>query len=78
MESIVVALVGGAVTLAGVLLANSRTQASVEAKVEDGGRIGQLVWDSNIAWSLGNFDANRRSINIEHANRESRKERFEV
>lgn len=47
-------------------------------QVEEGGRIGPLVWDSNTAWSLGNFDANQRSINIEHANRESRKERFEV
>lgn len=35
MESIVVALVGGVVTLVGVLLANSRTQASVEAKVDE-------------------------------------------
>lgn len=53
-------------------------EASAHYQVEEGGRIGQLVWDSNTAWSLGNFDANQRSINIEHANRESRKERSEV
>lgn len=44
-------------------------EASAHYQVEEGGRIGQLVWDSNTAWSLGNFDANQRSINIEHANR---------
>lgn len=35
MESIVVALIGGVVTLAGVLVANSRTQAFIEAKVDE-------------------------------------------
>lgn len=35
MESIVVALIGGFVTLSGVLIANSRTQASIEAKVDE-------------------------------------------
>lgn len=44
-------------------------EASAHYQVEDGGRIGQLVWDANTAWALGNFDANQRSINIEHANR---------
>lgn len=35
MESVAVALIGGIVTLAGVLIANSRTQASIEAKVDE-------------------------------------------
>lgn len=35
MESIVVALIGGIVTLAGVLIANSRTQAVIEAKLNE-------------------------------------------
>lgn len=43
--------------------------ASAHYQVEEGGRIGQLVWDSNTAWALGNWDANCKSINIEHANR---------
>lgn len=44
-------------------------EASAHYQVEEGGRIGQLVWDSDTAWSLGNWDANCRSLNIEHANR---------
>lgn len=44
-------------------------QASAHYGVEDGGRIGQLVWDRDTAWSLGDWDANCKSINIEHANR---------
>lgn len=35
VESVIVALIGGVVTLAGVLIANSRTQASIEAKVDE-------------------------------------------
>lgn len=44
-------------------------EASAHYQVEDSGRIGQLVWDSDTAWALGNWDANCKSINIEHANR---------
>ena len=43
-------------------------QASAHYQVDINGRIGQLVWDRDTAWALGNFDANQRSINIEHAN----------
>lgn len=35
MESIIVALVGGVVTLAGVLISNSRSQAVMAAKVDE-------------------------------------------
>nr|DAF83776.1 MAG TPA: hypothetical protein [Caudoviricetes sp.] len=35
MESIVVALIGGAVTLAGVVLSNSRSRAVMEAKIDE-------------------------------------------
>lgn len=31
--------------------------------------IGQLVWDRDTAWPLGDWDANCKSINIEYANR---------
>lgn len=44
-------------------------KASAHYQVEASGRIGQLVWDSNTAWALGNFAKNQQSINIEHANR---------
>ncbi len=35
MESIVVALIGGGVTLLGVLIANSRSQAVTDTKLEE-------------------------------------------
>lgn len=35
MESIIVAIIGGAVTLAGVLIANTKTQAVTETKLEE-------------------------------------------
>lgn len=35
MEAIIVALVSGAVTLAGVLIANSKSQAVTEAKLDE-------------------------------------------
>lgn len=44
-------------------------EASAHYQVEDDGVVGQLVWDRDTAWALGNFNANQRSINIEHANR---------
>ncbi len=35
MESVLVALIGGAVTLAGVVASNSRSRAVLEAKVDE-------------------------------------------
>ena len=35
MESIIVAIISGAVTLAGVLIANAKTQAVTETKLEE-------------------------------------------
>lgn len=35
MESIVVALIGGAVTLVGVVLSNSRSRAVIEVKIDE-------------------------------------------
>ena len=43
--------------------------ASAHYQVEDDGRIGQLVWDSDTAWHAGNWQANISSIGIEHANK---------
>lgn len=44
-------------------------QASAHYQVQSDGLIGQLVWDRDTAWHAGNWDANLRSIGIEHANR---------
>ena len=35
MESIITSLIGGGITLVGVLIANSRTQAVMETKVDE-------------------------------------------
>ena len=35
MESIIVALIGGAITLVGVLIANSKSQAVTDTKLEE-------------------------------------------
>lgn len=40
--------------------------ASAHYLVQSDGVIGQLVHDGDTAWALGDFDANCRSINIEH------------
>lgn len=43
-------------------------QASAHYVVENSGRIGQLVWDRDTAWSNANQLSNQRSIAIEHSN----------
>ena len=43
-------------------------QASAHYVVENSGRIGQLVWDRDTAWSNANLASNQRSIAIEHSN----------
>lgn len=43
-------------------------QASAHYVVENSGRIGQLVWDRDTAWSNANAWSNNRSIAIEHSN----------
>lgn len=43
-------------------------QASAHYVVENSGRIGQLVWDRDTAWSNANAHSNARSIAIEHSN----------
>lgn len=43
-------------------------QASAHYQVETDGTIGRLVADVNTAWHCGNFEANQKSIGVEHAN----------
>ena len=59
----------GNLTVGGCWSVWQTRQASAHYQVEDDGTIGQLVWDSNTAWHAGNWDANCKSIGIEHANR---------
>lgn len=44
MESIIVALIGGGVTLIGVLIANGKTQAVTDTKLEE---LTREVWEHN-------------------------------
>lgn len=44
-------------------------EASAHYQIESSGRTGQLVWDGDTAWALGDFTANQKAINIEHANK---------
>lgn len=43
-------------------------EASAHYQVTSDGTVGQLVWDADTAWHAGNWDANCKSIGIEHAN----------
>lgn len=59
----------GNLTIEGCYSVWMAREASAHYQVEDDGTDGQLVWDGNTAWALGDWDANVRSISIEHANR---------
>lgn len=59
----------GDLTVEGCYSVWQTREASAHYQVESSGRCGQLVHDWDTAWALGNFDANQRSINIEHANK---------
>ncbi|UCZ88685.1 N-acetylmuramoyl-L-alanine amidase [Gordonia sp. WA4-43] len=43
-------------------------QASAHYQIEPSGRVGQLVYDGDTAWSNGNSNSNAESIAIEHSN----------
>lgn len=43
-------------------------EASAHYQVASDGTVGQLVWDADTAWHAGDWDANCKSIGIEHAN----------
>lgn len=59
----------GDLTIEGCYSVWQNRAASAHYQVESGGRIGQLVWDRDVAWHAGNWNANLTSIGIEHANR---------
>lgn len=59
----------GDLTVEGCYSVWQTREASAHYQVESGGRIGQLVWDSDTAWHAGNWNANISSIGIEHANK---------
>lgn len=69
VDKVVVHYNAGNLTAEGCYSVWQTREASAHYQVEDGGRVGQLVWDRDTAWHAGNWDQNCRSIGIEHANR---------
>lgn len=68
IDKVVVHYNAGNLTAEGCYSVWQTREASAHYQVESGGRIGQLVWDSDTAWHAGDWDANLTSIGIEHAN----------
>lgn len=69
VEYIVIHYNAGDLTVEGCWSVWQTREASAHYQVESGGRIGQLVYDKDIAWHAGNWTANTKSIGIEHANK---------
>lgn len=69
IDKIVVHYNAGNLTVEGCWSVWQTRKASAHYQVEDDGRIGQLVWDRDMAWHCSNGVQNKRSIGIEHANR---------
>lgn len=69
VNKVIVHYNAGNLTVEGCYSVWQTRAASAHYQVEDDGRIGQLVWDSNTAWHAGNWNANITSIGIEHANK---------
>lgn len=69
VNKVIVHYNAGNLSISGCYSVWQTREASAHYQVEDGGRIGQLVWDRDTAWHAGNWNANCTSIGIEHANR---------
>lgn len=69
VNKVVVHYNAGNLTTEGCYSVWQSREASAHYQVEDDGRIGQLVWDSDTAWHAGDWNANVTSVGIEHANR---------
>lgn len=68
VNKVVVHYNAGNLTVEGCWSVWQSRPASAHYQVEESGRIGQLVYDSDTAWHAGNWEANKTSIGIEHAN----------
>lgn len=68
IEFVVIHYNAGDLTVEGCYNVWQTREASAHYQVESSGRIGQLVWDNDMAWHAGDGTANRKSIGIEHAN----------
>lgn len=68
IQFVVIHYNGGNLTTEGCYSVWQTRQASAHYQVESSGTVGQLVHDWDTAWHAGNWDANCKSIGIEHAN----------
>lgn len=68
VNKIVVHYNAGNLTVEGCWNVWQTREASAHYQVESNGRIGQLVYDKDIAWHAGVWNVNETSIGIEHAN----------
>lgn len=69
VNKIVVHYNAGDLTVEGCWSVWQTREASAHYQVESSGRIGQLVYDKDIAWHAGVWNVNQESIGIEHANK---------
>lgn len=69
IEHVVIHYNAGNLSVEGCYSVWQSREASAHYQVEDGGRIGQLVWDQNTAWHAVNWNENCKSIGVEHAYR---------
>lgn len=69
VEFIVPHYAAGDLSLEGYYSVWQSRQASAHYAVDSNGKCAQLVWDRDTSWSCGNWDANCKSISIEHSNR---------
>lgn len=69
VNKIIIHYNAGDLTIEGCYSVWQNRAASAHYQVESSGRIGQLVWDRDVAWHAGNWNANLTSIGVEHANR---------
>lgn len=69
VEFIVPHYAAGDLSLEGYYSVWQSRQASAHYAVDSYGKCAQLVWERDTAWSCGNWDANCKSISIEHSNR---------
>lgn len=68
IQFVVIHYNGGNLTTEGCYSVWQTREASAHYQVESNGTVGQLVHDRDTAWHAGNWDANCKSIGIEHAN----------
>lgn len=69
VEFIVPHYAAGDLSLEGYYSVWQNRQASAHYAIDSNGKCAQLVWDRDTSWSVGNWDANCKSISIEHSNR---------